>query len=215
MRNPGNNTRPIRLAFCLCLTCLLLLMTVFAAVPENGNNAAMPGTARTEATDRGTNRAQNSRTGDNNPVMGAVTDAADAVGDMVSDAGDAVGEIGGAVGDVVSDAGDAVGEIGGAVGDVVSDAGDAAGDAADAIGGGVSGNTGTVPGTNADKNTAGSAVPYDDQASAVTPGNPGAAGTVAAQNSTNSFSWVWILILVAAAAAIFFLILMPRQSREM
>ncbi|MBE6658106.1 MAG: hypothetical protein E7604_06655 [Ruminococcaceae bacterium] len=213
MRNRKKFACPIKYVCCLCLTCVLLCLTVFAAVPENGNSAPVMGADRTA----GEGMSDNGRTGEDHPIMGAVTDAADAVGDVVSDAGDVVG-------DVVSDAGEVVGDIGNAAGDAVSDAGDAVGDMAGDIGGSVNDaanaddqNTspGAAVGGTQSENTPGTALPYDNSAADVTPGNAGAANSATAQNPGSSFTWIWILILVAAAAAIFFLLLMPRRGREM
>ena len=197
MRTIHRHTRPQKFIFCLLLTFTLLLLTVFAAVPENGVNTPMLGSDHSTA-ERGNMR---NRSGDHG-AANAVTDAAGAVGDAVSDAGDAAGEI--------------IGDVGDAAGDLVSDAGDAIGNAADAIGGAVDGNSaannGTVNGNTANDNKTDQAMPFDTH----TVDNPaGTAGTVTTNDAPSGMNWIWILILVAAAAAIFFLILMPRRSREM
>jgi len=222
MRTHTRQTRPIRIVFCLLITSVLLCLTVFAAVPENGVNAPMLGDSHSAANhstqDRGTARNRSGDTG----LANAVTDAAGAVGDVVSDAGDAVSEV--------------VGDIGNAAGEVVSDAGDAIGDAADAIGGTVdgaigdtNGNAGVNNGTGANgepsadgtvtgnqnstaDNNAGTAKPFDTHSAENT---TGASGTVTKEDTPAGMSWILILILIAAAAAIFFLILMPKRSRDM
>ena len=61
---------PAKYLCCLLLTCLFLLLTVSALVPEN--------------------RDDGNRAGDH-PVRDAVTDAADAVGDAAKGAGRALG----------------------------------------------------------------------------------------------------------------------------
>ncbi len=202
MRTIHRHNRPQKFIFCLLLTFTLLLLTVFAAVPENGVNTPMLGSDHSTA-ERG--NMQN-RSGDHG-AANAVTDAAGAVGDAVSEAGDAAGEI--------------IGDVGNAAGELVSDAGDAIGNAADAIGGAVDGNPAdgntaanndTVNGNTANDNKTDQATPFDTH----TVDNPAdTAGAVTTNDAPSGMNWIWILILVAAAAAIFFLILMPRRSREM
>lgn len=74
---------PAKYLCCLLLTCLLLLLTVSALIPEI--------------------RDDGNRMGDH-PVRDAVTDAADAVGDAAKGAGRALG-------DAVSDIGDAADSV--------------------------------------------------------------------------------------------------------
>ena len=181
MTNRKRYTRPLMLAVCLLLTSLFLLVQVFAAVPENRDSMQ--------------SKQRNSTADDHSPMIGAITDAADAVGDAVTDAGNAIGNV--------------IGDVGDAAGELVSDAGNAIGDAADAIGGnadhsenGVTENAPSASGT----------MPYDSQ-SVVTQDIGSAAGSVT-QNRGAGFTWVWILILIAAAAAVFFLLLMPGRRRE-
>ncbi len=207
MRTIHRHTRPNKFVFCLLLTFTLLLLTVFAAVPENGVNTPMLGSDHSMA-ERGNTR---NRSGDQG-AANAVTDAAGAVGNAVSEAGDAAGEM--------------IGDVGDAAGELVSDAGNAIGNAADAIGGTVGGNTAdgnTAGGNNAatngtdnnntvNDNNNNQATPFDTHA---VDDPAGTAGTVTTNDAPSGMNWVLILILVAAAAAIFFLILMPRRSREM
>ena len=134
MRTIKRHTRPQKAVFCLLLVTVLLCLTVFAAVPENGVNTPMFGAGETHSHDSARNRS-----GDNgaaNAAEDVVTDAADAIGGAVSDAGNAVGEV--------------IGDIGEAAGEVVSDAGNAIGDAADAIGGADRNTSGKQ--SNADEN---------------------------------------------------------------
>ncbi len=111
MRTSKRHARPKKSVFCLLLVTVLLCLTVFAAVPENGVNTPMLGAGDTHDHDSTRNRS-----GDNgaaNAVGDAVTDAADAIGGAVSDAGNAAGEvisgIGEAAGEVVDGAANAVG----------------------------------------------------------------------------------------------------------
>ena len=180
--------RPLAVIICLLLSALLLTLTAFAAVPENGNNMQT--------------RMRERQADGNHPIAGAVTDGAEAIGDAVTDAGNAIG-------DIVSDVGEAAG-------DVVSDAGEAIGDAADAIGGNtdhredaVTNNAGSTQNDPAISN----ALPYDSL-SVVTPGTDNTIGSTTAEKDSGSFTWIWILILTGAATAIFFLILMPGQRRR-
>ncbi len=198
MRTIKRHTRPQKTVFCLLLVAVLFCLTVFAAIPENGVNTPMFGAGDTNS--HGNTR---NRSGDNG-VANAVTDAADAIGGAVSDAGDAAGEV--------------IGDIGHAAGEVVSDAGNAIGNAADAIGGtngGAVTDRNTVGGqSNASDNKADTAMPFDTHA-VDAPGNATTSGTVTNEDAPAGAGWIWILILVAAAAAVFFLILMPKRSREM
>lgn len=198
MRTIKRHTRPQKSVFCLLLVTVLLCLTVFAAVPENGVNTPMFGAGETHSHDSARNRS-----GDNgaaNAAEDVVTDAADAIGGAVSDAGNAVGEV--------------IGDIGEAAGEVVSDAGNAIGDAADAIGGAVTDKSNSGNQSNADENKADAAMPFDTHAVDV-PGNATTSGTVTNEDAPAGAGWIWILILIAAAAAVFFLILMPKRSREM
>ena len=158
------------------LSCLLLLLTVSAAVPENRSDMLPSSGARNAA-------------GEEHPIADAVTDAADAAGEMVSDAGEA--------------AGDMIGDIGGAAAGLVSDAGEAVGDAANA-----------ADNAKPSDGSAVTATPFNDDAAAADIGHAGSAGTVSTQNG-GGFTWILVLILAAAAAAIIFLMLMPRRSRDM
>jgi len=185
MRTMHRHTRPAKYVFCLLLTFVLLTLTVFAAVPENGVNTPMLG-----ADDSTTgHRTPQNRSGDTG-AANAVTDAADDVGDAVSEEGDKVGEV--------------IGDVGDAAGELVSDAGNAVGNAADAIGGAIGGDA-------AADNRTDQATPFDTHA-VDTPSN--ASGTVTKDDAPAGMNWIFILILIAAAAAIFFLILMPGRSRE-
>ena len=198
MRTIKRHTRPQKAVFCLLLVTVLLCLTVFAAVPENGVNTPMFGAGETHSHDSARNRS-----GDNgaaNAAEDVVTDAADAIGGAVSDAGNAVGEV--------------IGDIGEAAGEVVSDAGNAIGDAADAIGGAVTDKSNSGNQSNADENNADAAMPFDTHAVDV-PGNATTSGSVTNEDAPAGAGWIWILILIAAAAAVFFLILMPKRSREM
>lgn len=188
MGKRNRHMRPLAVIICLLLSALLLTLTAFAAVPENGNNMQT--------------RTRERQADGNHPIAGAVTDGAEAIGDAVTDAGNAIGEI--------------VSDVGEAAGDVVSDAGEAIGDAADAIGGNtdhredaVTNNAGSTQNDPAVSN----ALPYDSQ-SVVTPGTDNTIGSTTAEKDSGSFTWIWILILTGAAAAIFFLILMPGQRRR-
>ncbi len=193
MRFPTKHTRPSKFVFCLLLTFVLLLLTVFAAIPENGGNTPMLGSDHSTSEHGG----MQNKSGGNQSAGNTVTDAAGAVGDAVSEAGSAAGDI--------------IGEVGDAAGELVSDAGNAVGNAADAIGGTVGGNSasdnGTAGGDRVDQ-----ATPFDTHA---VDNGAGASGTVTTDDAPAGMNWILILILIAAAAAIFFLILMPRRSREM
>ena len=201
MRTHTRQTHPKGVVLCLLLVSVLLCLTVFAAVPENGVNAPMLGD-RPNTADRGTARNRSADTG----AVNAVTDAVGEIGEAVSDAGNAVGEV--------------IGDIGNAAGEVVSDAGNALGDAADAIGGTVNGADGgisadgTIAGNqnNTADSKADAAVPFDTHNAENT---TGASGTVTKEDTPAGMSWILILILIAAAAAIFFLILMPKRTRDM
>lgn len=194
MRTIKRHTRPQKAVFCLLLVTVLLCLTVFAAVPENGVNTPMYGAGETHSHDSARNRS-----GDNG-VANAAEDAAGAIGGAVSDAGNAVGEV--------------IGDIGEAAGEVVSDAGNAIGDAADAIGGAVTDKSNSGNQSNASDNKADAAMPFDTHA-VDAPGNATTSGTVTNEDAPAGAGWIWILILIAAAAAVFFLILMPKRSREM
>ena len=194
MRTNKRHTRPQKAVFCLLLVTVLLCLTVFAAVPENGVNTPMFGAGETHSHDSARNRS-----GDNG-VANAAEDAAGAIGGAVSDAGNAVGEV--------------IGDIGEAAGEVVSDAGNAIGDAADAIGGAVTDKSNSGNQSNASDNKADAATPFDTHA-VDAPGNATTSGTVTNEDAPAGAGWIWILILIAAAAAVFFLILMPKRSREM
>ena len=221
MRTHKRQTRPMRVGFCLLLVSVLLCLTVFAAVPENGVNTPMFGdshsAANSGAEDRGTAKNRSGDTG----AANAVTDAADAVGDVVSDAGDAVsevvGDIGHAAGEVVSDAGDA---IGGAVNSADGSATGSANGSADGNNGAVTNGENSADGTvtgnqnSTADNRGDTAMPFDTH-SAENAGNASTAGTVTKEDTPAGMSWILILILIAAAAAIFFLILMPKRSRDM
>lgn len=202
MRTHTRQTHPRGYVFCLLLVSVLLCLTVFAAVPENGVNAPMLGD-RPNTADRGTARNRSADTG----AVNAVTDAVGEIGEAVSDAGNAVGEV--------------IGDIGNAAGEVVSDAGNALGNAADAIGGTVNGANGgnsangTITGNqnNTADSKAEAAMPFDTHSAENT---TGASGTVTKEDTAPAgMSWILILILIAAAAAIFFLILMPKRTRDM
>ena len=194
MRTNKRHTRPQKAVFCLLLVTVLLCLTVFAAVPENGVNTPMFGAGESHSHDSARNRS-----GDNG-VANAAEDAAGAIGGAVSDAGNAVGEV--------------IGDIGEAAGEVVSDAGNAIGDAADAIGGAVTDKSNSGNQSNASDNKADAATPFDTHA-VDAPGNATTSGTVTNEDAPAGAGWIWILILIAAAAAVFFLILMPKRSREM
>ena len=194
MRTIKRHTRPQKSVFCLLLVTVLLCLTVFAAVPENGVNTPMFGAGESHSHDSARNRS-----GDNG-VANAAEDAAGAIGGAVSDAGNAVGEV--------------IGDIGEAAGEVVSDAGNAIGDAADAIGGAVTDKSNSGNQSNVSDNKADAAIPFDTHA-VDAPGNATTSGTVTNEDAPAGAGWIWILILIAAAAAVFFLILMPKRSREM
>lgn len=194
MRTIKRHTRPQKAVFCLLLVTVLLCLTVFAAVPENGVNTPMFGAGESHSHDSARNRS-----GDNG-VANAAEDAAGAIGGAVSDAGNAVGEV--------------IGDIGEAAGEVVSDAGNAIGDAADAIGGAVTDKSNSGNQSNVSDNKADAAIPFDTHA-VDAPGNATTSGTVTNEDAPAGAGWIWILILIAAAAAVFFLILMPKRSREM